>query len=258
MSKELSVVDEREVLGKYFKMYGDFENPLFLAKDVKEWIEHTDTSMMLQKLDEDEKLIQTMLVSGQKRDVWFLTEDGLYEVLMLSRKPIAKQFKKEVKTILKSVRKTGMYATDELLANPDLLIKVATQLRDERNARIEAQAKVVEAENQIKEDAPKVDFYNTVTESEDLIDMSSVAKLLDIGIGRNKLFEFLRHKKVLMSNNIPYQKYIDASYFRVIESSHTDSYGRVHINLVTLVFQKGVDYINRLVLKEIRRVKDKA
>jgi len=61
-----------------------------------------------------------------------------------------------------------------------------------------------------------------------------------------------------MSNNIPYQKYIDASYFRVIESSHTDSYGRVHINLVTLVFQKGVDYINRLVLKEIRRVKDKA
>lgn len=100
----IQVIDEREVLGFQVKTYGDMENPLFLAKDVAEWIEHSDVSMMLRKVDEDEKLIQTLFVSGQNREMWFLSEDGLYEVLMQSRKPIAKQFKKKVKTLLKDLR----------------------------------------------------------------------------------------------------------------------------------------------------------
>ena len=65
--------------------------------------------MMMQKVDDDEKLLQTLFVSGQNRTVWFLTENGLYEVLMLSRKPKAKEFKKKVKEILKTIRKTGGY-----------------------------------------------------------------------------------------------------------------------------------------------------
>ena len=105
MRNELQIIDERELLGKEFKMYGDFENPLFLAKDVAEWIEHSKTSMMLEGVDEDEKLKETIFTSGQNREVWFLTEDGLYEVLMQSRKPIAKEFKKKVKEILKELRK---------------------------------------------------------------------------------------------------------------------------------------------------------
>ena len=107
---ELQIIEEREVLGREFRIYGDFENPLFLAKDVAEWIEHSDVSTMLKGIDENEKLIQTIFVSGQNRDMWFLTEDGLYEVLMLSRKPIAKEFKKQVKEILKTIRKTGSYS----------------------------------------------------------------------------------------------------------------------------------------------------
>ena len=113
MRNELQIIDERELLGKEFKMYGDFENPLFLAKDVAEWIEHSKTSMMLEGVDEDEKLKETIFTSGQNREVWFLTEDGLYEVLMQSRKPIAKQFKKEVKAILKEYRKHGKYDSIE-------------------------------------------------------------------------------------------------------------------------------------------------
>ena len=101
----LQVIEQREILGKQLTMYGDFEEPLFLAKEVAEWIEHSDVSTMIRTVDEDEKLIQTMFVSGQNRETWFLTEDGLYEVLMQSRKPIAKQFKKEVKTLLKNIRK---------------------------------------------------------------------------------------------------------------------------------------------------------
>ena len=90
---ELKVSKQQEVLGKEFKVYGDFENPLFLAKDVANWIEHSDVSTMLRVVDEDEKLTQTMFVSGQNRTVWMITEDGLYEILMRSDKPIAKEFK---------------------------------------------------------------------------------------------------------------------------------------------------------------------
>ena len=107
MSNELKVIDSREVLGKEFKMYGDFNNPLFLAKDVANWIEHNNITHMMNTVDKEEKLTYTICNSGQNREMWFLTEDGLYEVLMQSRKPIAKEFKKEVKIILKSVRKHG-------------------------------------------------------------------------------------------------------------------------------------------------------
>lgn len=112
----LQVIDQRSLLGKNFKVYGDFQNPLFLAKDVAEWIDYSktgngsyDVSKMLNTVDEDESLLRKIFVSGQLREMKFLTEDGLYEVLMQSRKPIAKKFKKEVKRILKSIRMNGIY-----------------------------------------------------------------------------------------------------------------------------------------------------
>lgn len=86
---ELQVIDEREILGKRFRVYGDFENLLFLAKDVAEWIDYNkksngsyDVNSMLRMVDEDEKLIRKIFVSGQNRNMWFLTEDGFYEVCM--------------------------------------------------------------------------------------------------------------------------------------------------------------------------------
>lgn len=99
-------------MGKDFTVYGDINNPLFLAKDVADWIEHSDVSKMIKAVDDDEKLMRTLFVSGQNREVWFLTEYGLYEVLMQSRKPIAKQFKKEVKAILKQLRTSGVVITE--------------------------------------------------------------------------------------------------------------------------------------------------
>ena len=110
---ELHIINEQVVLGKEFRMYGDIENQLFLAKDVAEWIEHSSITMMLKTIDEDEKIKirpkQCLGLLTTNNEYWFLTEDGLYEVLMQSRKPIAKQFKKKVKQILKQIRKTGGY-----------------------------------------------------------------------------------------------------------------------------------------------------
>ncbi len=143
--QELKILNEQEVLGKNFKVYGTAENPLFAAIDVAYWIDHSNVTEMLKGVDEDEKLTSTILRAGQKRQMNMLTEDGLYEVLMQSRKPIAKQFKKKVKEILKDIRKHGIYATDnvidKILDNPDFGIELLTKLKEERAARIEAERK---------------------------------------------------------------------------------------------------------------------
>lgn len=101
---------------------------------------------------------------------------------------------------------------------------------------------------QIEKNKPKVQFFDAVAGSKDSIEMGQVAKVLGIkGLGRNKLFELLRENKVLQKDNIPYQKYVDAGYFRVLEQKYTVPSGETKVNIKTMVFQKGVDYIRKLV-----------
>lgn len=114
MENNVTVISKQIVLGKEFEIYGDFENPLFLAKDVATWIEHSDVSTMVRKIDEDEKAFLTNpnnVCGGQ--NALFLTENGLYEVLMLSRKPIAKQFKKAIKELLHNLRTNKVVITSQ-------------------------------------------------------------------------------------------------------------------------------------------------
>lgn len=242
----LQIIEQRELLGKDFKIYGDFENPLFLARDVAEWIEHSNVTAMLNSVDSTEKIVikiptNNSLVGLQSNTEYtFLTEDGLYEVLMLSRKPIAKEFKKQVKEILKSVRKNGMYAKDELLDNPDLLIEVATRLKEEKEKVKQLQQKVIEMK-------PKVEFYDDVTQSTQTCDFSQAAKILNFkGVGRNKLFEVLRDNNILRENNQPYQKYVDSGWFKVVEVSSTDQYNNLRLFFKTVIYQKGLDKISKI------------
>lgn len=108
------------------------------------------------------------------------------------------------------------------------------------------QAEEIEEKNKLLlEQTPKVDFYNAVTGSEDTIDMRTVATVLNMGIGRNKIFEVLRDKRVLDRKNMPYQKYIDLGYFRTVETQYTKSDGTNCINIKTVVFQKGLDFIRK-------------
>ncbi len=127
--QELKMLENKKVLGKDFRVYGNLEEPLFLAKDVAGMIEHSDPSKMLKMVDEDEKLIRTIFVSGQKRQVAMLTENGLYEVLMQSRKPIAKEFKREVKKILREIRQKGSYIPNNIPPKNYKGVRVMT-LRD--------------------------------------------------------------------------------------------------------------------------------
>ena len=106
---------------------------------------------------------------GNATTAWLLTEEGLYEVLMQSRKPIAKEFKKQVKIILKDIRKHGMCATDELLDNPDLLIQVATRLKEEKEKNIFLQSENKQQEKRIKHLEPHANFSKEYLKSEDTV-----------------------------------------------------------------------------------------
>lgn len=110
--KEITILREQQILGKEFTVYGDIFEPLFLAKDVADMIEHSDVSKMVKAVDDDEKVKNSILTLGGSQEMWFLTEAGLYEVLMQSRKPVARQFKKEVKAILKDLRLNGCVITE--------------------------------------------------------------------------------------------------------------------------------------------------
>lgn len=88
--REISVINKSIFLGKEIDVYGTADSPLFKAKDVAEWIEHSDAHKLVEMVDEDEKVRNIVPTLGGNQEMWFLTEDGLYEVLMLSRKPIAK------------------------------------------------------------------------------------------------------------------------------------------------------------------------
>ena len=199
----LQVVEQREVLGKEFKIYGDFENPLFLAKDVAEWIEHSKSDVMLKSVDDNEKVkVNNVYVDGRTggNGVWFLTEDGLYEVLMQSRKPIAKEFKKEVKKILKTIRQNGMYVTEKLLDNPDLAIQAFTKLKEEREKRKALEIK-------IESDKPKVLFADAVETSKTTILIGDLAKIIKqngIDMGQKRWFAWLRENGYLIKRKTNY------------------------------------------------------
>ena len=143
---EMRIIDERVVFEKNFRIYGDFENPLFLAKDVAIWIEYDLSSInkMLNSVDEDEKVRKNVPTLGGIQEMWFVTEDGLYEILMQSRKPIAKEWKKKVKEILKEIRKTGSYTkpltpAEQLLAQAKLMVDMENRLNtiEKNTARLE-------------------------------------------------------------------------------------------------------------------------
>ena len=196
---ELQIINQQEVLGKDFKVYGTPDEPLFLAKDVAEWIEHTDSAKMIQSVDDDEKLLRTLFVSGQNREAWFLTEDGLYEVLMLSRKKKAKQFKAKVKEILKDIRRHGVYATDDFIertvSDPEYAIAILSALRDERDQRKKLETEKAALTVDLAIAQPKAAYFDELVDRNLLTGFRETAKLLKIS--EKKFVAFLIDHKYI-------------------------------------------------------------
>ena len=209
---EIQVLQKTTLLGKELTVYGSAENPLFLAKDVAEWIEFdiNQVGKMLQTVDDDEKLTVTLLRSGQNRQVWMLTENGLYEVLMQSRKPIAKQFKKGVKAILKEIRTKGGYMAvksddtpEEIMAKAILLANSTIERQKERISVLETEKNLVEEQNRLM--APKAAYFDNVLQSEGLITTNIITN--ELGMSAKKLYKILKDLGVLYNQNGVYMLY---------------------------------------------------
>ncbi|WP_310652690.1 phage antirepressor [Lactobacillus jensenii] len=147
------------------------EKPWFVASDVTKILGLSNTTVALSRLDDDER---SKFNLGRQGETNVVNEFGLYELILASRKPSAKKFKRWVThEVLPAIRKHGAYMTDEkieeVLYNPDTLIKLATQLKDEREGRLIA-------EQQVAELKPKASYYDTILNNKDLVPVSYIAK----------------------------------------------------------------------------------
>lgn len=245
MNTQLQVIDQREVLGKEFRIYGDKENPLFLAKDVKDWIEHNNITLMLNNVDEDEKLTYVIHNSGQNREMWFLTEDGLYEVLMQSRKPIAKQFKKEVKKILKQIRLTGGAVNDEEEFIKNYFPSFSEEVKQAMVLDLKHQNEKIK-----KELDEKTKFINQISASANSMLVRDVAHLVSkegIKIGEKRLWAKLRDWNLVTQENKPYQRFIEQGLFEVSQFTIQTNHG-IKLKHTTRVTGKGQVYIIKKLL----------
>ena len=146
--------------------------------------------------------------------------------------------------------RTYFIKCEEAWNSPEMILARANQIQ---SRMIEDYAKKIEAlENKIQEDKPKVEFYNDVTDSKHTCDKQTVAKVLNFkGVGRNTLFEILRNENILQTDNKPYQKFVDAGWFRLIETKYNDEMsGELRIYFKTVVFQKGIEKISNI-LKQL-------
>lgn len=227
------------------------DEPWFVGKDVAEILGYKDTSDALKRhVDREDKLSRSFTDSGQNRTMYIINESGLYSLIFGSKLPEAKSFKHWVTSeVLPSIRKTGGYVSnDELfiatyLPNVDEstknLFRLNLQTIRQLNAKVDTQAKKIEA------DKPKVEFAEQVHDSTNLSSIEDFAKALhdeDIHIGRNKLYKWLRENKYLMHDNVPYQQFIDRGLFAVTESTYSAK-GEIRTAYTTRITGKGQLYI---------------
>ena len=163
-------------------------------------------------------------------------------MIIKSKLPSAERFENWVmEDVLPSIRKNGGYIANQEHMTPEQIVA---------NALVVAQNIISQQNLAIEKMKPKAEFFDAVADSKDAISMNEVAKALAIkGYGRNKIFEFLRDADVLDRFNVPYQKYVDRGYFRVIEQKYMAN-GELRITTKTLVYQTGVDFIRKKILEK--------
>lgn len=223
--------------------------PWFVAKDVCEVLEVGNPSQAVARLDEDEKGLISIDTLGGKQDLMCVSEPGLYDLVLTSKKPEAKPFKRWVKhEVLPSIRKTGSYtvgpAPSYMIDDP--IGRAQRWIEEERN-RQALEALTKQREEQLALQAPKVALYDTAMSAGNDFTMERVSKT--IGYGRNKLFQFLRDIKILRNNNLPYQEYIDRGYFNVRQYSITHLTQGIENKTQTLVTARGMAYIHDQLVK---------
>lgn len=201
---EIKIINKSTFLDKEIDVWGSVEQPLFRAKDVTDWLDLKNTPATIKCIDEDERHKFNLGRNGG--ETWFLTEDGLYEVLMQSRKPIAKQFKKGIKAILHEIRTKGGYIASSVNDTPEAIMARALKIADETLKRNEQRVRELEAQTEQQAQtigiqqkeltvaAPKVKYYDDTLASTDCLTTTQVAD--DLGISAKALNQQLANAGV--------------------------------------------------------------
>lgn len=227
--------------------------PYFVAVDVAKSLGYSNSRDAISRHCKGVVKHDTPTSSGNQ-SMSYINEGDLYRLIAHSKLPSAERFETWVfDEVLPSIRKHGAYMTEQViekaLTSPDFLIQLATQLKEEQEKRKLAEEENMKKQQIIEEQRPKVEFFDAVADSKTAISMNEVAKVINIkGYGRNKLFEFLRNERILDGFNVPYQRYVDCGWFRVIEQKYMRN-GEPQVSTKTLVYQKGVDAIRKKLLK---------
>lgn len=241
--EQMIKIFENEEFGKIRTLVKDGE-PWFVGKDVAKILEYRETAKAIRThVDAEDKGVSVLDTPGGKQEITVINESGLYSLILSSKMPRAKAFRRWVTSkILPAIRRTGGY-----VANEDMFIENYLPFLGEpyQNLfRLQMMA-INQLNERIRHDQPLVEFANQVSNTDNLIDMNAMAKLAveeNIPIGRNRLFRWLRENEILMSNNLPYQKFIDRGYFAVKETVfETSTMMKTHQQ--TLVTGKGQQYI---------------
>ena len=244
------MIFENEEFGKVRTVCIDGE-PWLVGKDVAEKLGYSDTAKAIKRhVDEEDKGVDVLSTPGGKQPFIVINESGFYSLVLSSKMPNAKRFKRWVTSeVLPTIRKTGGYVDD-----PDKFADYYLPFADEATKQMfKIQYEYIrQLHCKINTDKPKVDFANQVADTTNVIDMGEMAKLANdrgIRIGRNRLFSWLRVMGILMMNNIPYQEYMDRGYFKLKESLYyTD--GVYKTRQTTYVTGKGQRYIIDRLLRD--------
>lgn len=216
--------------------------PWFVAADVCRSLEIGNPSDAMRRLDEDEKALVSIEGMSRGNDLTnIINEPGLYALVLGSRKPEARAFKRWIThEVVPTIRRHGMYATNELLDNPDLLIEAATRIKIQREKIAALETTVAVQSQQLAEAAPKVSYYDLILNCKDLISISKIAK--DYGMSAVRMNETLRELGIQFRQGnvwLLYQKYAAQGYTSTKTHEYIGSDGTNHARTATYWTQKG-------------------
>lgn len=232
--------------------------PWFVGKDVAEILGYQRTADAIRThVDSEDKGVGEIQTPGGTQTMTVINESGLYSLILSSKLPTAKKFKRWVTSeVLPAIRKHGAYLTEqkveEILTNPDTIIKLATRLKEEREARKQAE-QLIEAQK------PKVIFAEAVSTSHSSILIGDLAKILrgnGVNIGQRRLFQWMRDHGYLIkqkgaSYNMPTQRAMDMGLFRVKEGTYINGSGANIVTKTTKVTGRGQQFFINKFLKEV-------
>ena len=228
------------------------DEPYFVGKDVAEILGYQNGSRDINRHVDTEDRQKIMVFDGnQDKETIVINESGLYSLILSSKLPRAKQFKHWVTSdVLPAIRKHGAYATEELIANPDLAIAAFKALKEEREQNRKLEQKVAVQTQQISEMAPKVSYYDVVLNCKDLVSISVIAK--DYGWSASRMNKYLHEKGIQFRQGdiwLLYQKYAEKGYTSTKTHSYLNDDGP-HTKVHTYWTQKGRLFIYDLLKKD--------